>query len=221
MTVLPGLRDVVQVQGGGLASGLVTRPPARVQVKEEIGETVEYFLDGTPQIDRELRWTSDTVASPDVPRRWWIELAWDSLSKNDYAKLLEIQAAPVANPNDDGPFKLILWRPIVETFTYDGTRNTFLLTFPPAVKSTGVANVTPAPQGFAAYAATVYRNGSVYGSMSVTAWTVTAVGLTQYDVIDIYYVPILYSRRSAAEMEFPAPSIETLRLGLVADQYNL
>jgi len=230
MAVAPGLRDAVQVVGYAF-----TVPPAGVQASPLFLENVDYFIDGTAHIDRPLQWSDEVlrIASPDVARKWQVKLPWPTLGTRDYVQLQELQSKP-------GPIDVCLWRPIVERFTMDGVKRTVTLSALPAVVQntfalatfplqSGTALVANPPDGWRAYQAQVYVDGTLkaynyaaFGSapdalgrlpVGIPADSATAT-LAKGVVVEVYYVPVFRCRRAGAECTFPQASDETLQLNL-------
>ena len=230
MVVAPGLRDAVQVVGYSFAV-----PPSGVQASPVFLETVSYFIDGTAHVDRPLQWSDEVlgIASPDVGRKWQLHLPWETLGTRDYVQLQTLLSLP-------GPIDVCLWRPIVERFTMDGVKRTVTLSCLPAVVQntyaldtfplqSGTALVANPPDGWRAYQAQVYVDGTLkahnyaaFGSapdalgrlpVGIPADAGTAT-LAKDVVVEVYYMPVFRCRRAGAECTFPMASDETLGLQL-------
>ena len=222
MTWRKGLRENIYLAGTHLAG-----PCEDLRVSAAYIETADYVRDTSAVVTRAPVWGTSTVAAPDSPRKWRVEMryrlgvrpATDAAVSAEYFALQRLAA-------DAGLFDLCIFKPIVETFSVCSGRTSFRLSAGIAVRQSGVSGAPGCLPGgltlaatYAGYATEVYADDvaisptweSARDANGRQAFT-PAASYGFGSVLKVVYVPVFTARRVDASPVFQRPHSEFMRL---------
>jgi hypothetical protein len=171
-------------------------------------ETVERLLNGYAVIDRPFIFDG----APNVVTKYSFEFGFPGIAESDYE-------AVAAMEGRSGFFDLCIWKPIIETFSGDGTTRIFRLLRRVALSR--IASEFLPPDAAAVYATVCKINGDVYAGTSLwepdaengsTPIALDGAPPVGVDNVTVFYVPLFFVRVLDPERNFSTPFSETTTL---------
>ena len=199
-----GLQQTIYMGGYDLAL-----PPNSIQETPFRAETAERMANSFTVVDRPyLSLGAATTVPPDVVQKFSWQLAWPTVNSADYEAFSVVESMP-------GFFDFSMWKPLVETFSGNGTSTVFVL-----LRGLAQVALTPPPGTWTAVtrvAGSIVTNptfGTRDASLGTTAATFGAAQAAAASNVRIFYTPVFKVRVVSPSRSFGIPFNEARSLTL-------